>query len=245
MKKNIALAALVGLGLAFNASSASAVLYHYVDWTAADVPGGTATGTITLPDSSTVTVGFEAITSSGGPGSLNFAQTSGGFNYWAANGGAPYISSEVDNAPPDADIISLVGGVSQTYKVTLSEAIKDPIMAILSLGQPSVATTYDFDSPFDIVSQGTGYFGGGATALTELPGDILSGSEGHGTIQFIGTFSEFSWTVPTPENWHGFTFGIRTTEAIEPTPASEPAAIGLLALGLAGLGMMRRRRILT
>jgi len=243
MNKNVALAALLGLGLSLNATSASAVLYHYVDWTSANVAGGTATGTITLPDSSTVTVNFEAITSTGGAGSLNFAQTTGGgTNYWAYNAGAPYISTEVDNAPPDSDIISLVGGVNQTYKVTLSEAIKDPIMAVLSLGQAGVPTTYDFDSPFDIVSQGTGYWGGTATSLTELPGDILSGAEGHGTIQFIGTFSEFSWTVPTPENWHGFTFGIRTTEAIEPSPIPAPGVLGILGMGLAGLGFLRRRR---
>jgi len=242
MNKNVAFAALLGLGLSFNASSASAVLYHYVDWTSANVAGGTATGTITLPDSSTVTVNFEAINAGGGAGNLNFAQTSGGINYWAANAGAPYISPEVDNAPPDSDIISLVGGVNQTYKVTLSEAIKDPIMAVLSLGQSGLPTTYDFDSPFEIVSQGAGHWGGTATSLQQLPGDVLEGSEGHGTIQFTGTFSVFSWTVPTPETWHGFTFGIRTTEAIEPTAISEPAMFGLFGLGLAGLGLIRRRR---
>lgn len=242
MKMNVAFAALVGLGLAFNTSTASAVLYHYVDWTSADVPGGTATGTITLPDSSTVTVDFAALNPNGSAGNLNFAQTGGGINYWNANSQAPFISTEVDNAPPDSDIVSLVGGVNQTYRVTLSEAIKDPIMAIVSLGQTGVPTTYDFDSPFDIVSQGPGHWGGTATSLTELPGDVLEGREGHGTIQFIGTFSVFSWTVPTPENWHGFTFGIRTTEAIEPTVVSEPAALAVLGLGLAGLSLMRRKR---
>src|SRR6185437_8537024 len=40
------------------------------------------------------------------------------------------------------------------------------------------------------------------------------GSEGNGTIRFVGTFSTFSWTVPIPEFWHGFTFGIRTTDAL-------------------------------
>ena len=186
---------------------------------------------------------FEAINADTTPGNLNFAQTDGtGTNYWAANSGAPYISTEVDNAPPDSDIISLIGGVAQTYKVTLSEAIKDPIMAIVSLGSAITPTTYDFDSPFTIVSQGAGHFGGSATSLTQLPGDILSGAEGHGTIQFIGTFSTFTWVVPTPENWHGFTFGIRTTEAIEPTAVPEPAALALFGLGIVGMGVMRRRR---
>ena len=106
-------------------------------------------------------------------------QTGCGTNYWSPS--TPYVSAQVSNPPPACDIVSLIGGVNQTYIVTLSEAIKDPIMAVLSLGQPSVFTTYDFDAPFDIVSQGTGFWGGNASSLVELPGDILQGNEGHGT----------------------------------------------------------------
>lgn len=150
-----------------------------------------------------MTVSFSVTQVTGAAGSFKFAQTSGGTNYW--NPSAPYISSQVDNAPPDSDIISLIGCSSTTtYKLTLSEAIKDPIMDIVSLGQPGFNVTYDFDRPFDIPSQGVGFWGGGPTALQELPGDVLQGAEGHGTIQFIGTFDSFSWTAPTSEDWHGF-----------------------------------------
>ncbi len=217
---------LVTLGIILGAATAprlaSAATYRYVDWTSADIPGGTAAGTISLPDGSTVTVTFAALNQDASAGNLYGAQVNGGTNYW--NPATPFISAQVENAPPDTDILRLAGGQNQIYRVTLSEPIKDPIMAVVSLGQSSVSTTYDFDSPFTIVSQGRGYWGGTATSLSQLPEDVLRGTEGHGTIQFVGTFSTFSWTVPTPENWHGFTFGIRTTERLEPSDAGAPDA---------------------
>ena len=54
-----------------------------------------------------------------------------------------------------------------------------------------------------------------------LPGDILRGREGNGTIKFQGTVSTFSWTVPTAEVWHGFTFAIRTTASLGDTDVDE------------------------
>jgi hypothetical protein len=235
---------IAGVGSALAFSGASAAPYYYVDWQVVAPSLGMASGVITLPDLSTVGVGFQAVNADGSAGTFFFGQTSCGTNYW--NPSTPYISSQVDNAPPNCELLALIGGQNQTYNVTLSQAIKDPIMAIVSLGQSSVPTSYDFDEPFDIVSQGTGFFGGNSSALQELPGDILLGNEGHGTIQFVGTFPSFSWTVPTPEMWHGFTFGIRTTLALEPevpNGVAEPGSLALLGLGLAGLSLRRRKRI--
>jgi hypothetical protein len=198
---------------------AQAAVYSYVDWMSADVARGTAAGVITLPDQSTVKVTFAAQLPVGVPvATLYGAQVAAGqgTNYW--NPIDPYISPEVQNGPPGTDIIQLSGGKSEVYTVTLSEPIEDPILAIVDLGSAAQPITYDFDSPFTIVSQGKGYFGGGPNALVQLPNNVLQGASGHGTIQFLGTFSTFSWTVPIPETWHGFTFGIRTTLRMEPSP---------------------------
>ncbi len=79
--------------------------------------------------------------------------------------------------------------------------------------------------------------------MTQLPGDVLEGYEGAGTLKFNGTYSTFSWKVPDPEFWHGFTFGIRTTEALEPTsPVPEPETYAMMLAGLGLIGVMARRR---
>jgi len=233
--------AIAALATLATTATVSAAQYHYTDWITANPSAGTASGVITLPDFSTVNVDFQAVNPDNSPGTFFFAQLGAGINYWDPS--TPYISAQVENSPPGTEIVALIGGQNQTYKVTLSAPIKDPIMAIVSLGRGGSNTKYDFDSPFTIVSQGTGYWGGSATALEQQPGDILNGNEGHGTIQFMGTFSTFSWTVPTPENWHGFTFGIRTTEALEPTPnrvADATSTLGLTALSLTLLGAGRK-----
>jgi hypothetical protein len=236
--------ALAALGLIV-ASSAFAVPYYYTDWLTADPSAGTAHGVITLPDASTVTVDFAAINSDGTPGSFLGAYINGDWAGWADHP-SDYLSTEVDSLPLP-DMLQLVGGKNQTYKVHLGAPIKDPLMDIVSLGAGGTNTHYDFDAPFTILSQGQDYWGGCATCLQQS-GDDLIGNEGSGAIKFDGTYSDFSWTVPTGESWHGFTFGIRTTEALEPNPPAtvpEPSPAPLFACGLAGLGLMmlRKRRI--
>ncbi|HEX8877305.1 MAG TPA: hypothetical protein VF777_11180 [Phycisphaerales bacterium] len=80
-------------------------------------------------------------------------------------------------------------------------------MAIVSLGQPSITVTCDFDTPFAILSFGPGYWGEPGT-LNNIGGRRLTGVEGHGTIRFIRLVSKINWTIPNPETWHGFTVGI-------------------------------------
>jgi len=217
--------------------SAYAVPYYWVDWQTWNPAGGTASGVITPSSGPDVAVTFDALTSTGSHGS--FLGVTGPTLWTPA---ATYQSAQVDNAP-GFEGIQLVGESNMTYRVTLSEAIKDPVMAVATLGSTSDSATYVFDSPFTILSQGVSCCWGPGT-LQQLPGNVLKGNEGSGVIQFIGTYTEFSWTVPDPEYWHGFTFGIRTTEALEPTiPAvPEPEIYAMLSIGLGLMGWVGRRR---
>ena len=114
----------------------------------------------------------------------------------------------------------MAGGQNETYRITFSQPIVNPIMPIVSLGASGTRISYNFDSPFTILSQGAGHFGGGpnqlttTTDLTSAHPYVLNGEEGSGTIQFLGTFSTISWLVPKPEVWHGFTFGILSSQAL-------------------------------
>ena len=208
------------------AGSASAATLVWADWTAAD--SSSASGTL-----GSGTVAFSGALSPA-------AQVAGGTNFWAVNSGI-YTPTGAENPPPDSDIIRLTGGAGTgTQTLTFSQAVVNPLMAIMSLGRPGFDVSYDFDQPFDIVNQGVGHFGGSATALSELPGDVLNGREGHGLIQFQGTFTSLSWTIPTGEFWHGFQIAYDADDQMAPIPL--PGSFGLVLAGLGGLGLLARRR---
>jgi len=227
---------LAGLGFALPSVAAT---YYWTDWQQSNPSGGTAFGEITPSSGPVVDVRFEALNADASPGSYR-----GVAGDWLWNPPSTYSSTEVENAP-GYEGLQLIGNINMTYRVHLSEPIKDPVMAIASLGSGSDSAVYQFDSPFAILSQGiTCCWGGGDDRLTQLPGNVLQGFEGAGVIKFLGTYSSFAWTVPDPENWHGFTFGIRTTERLEPTPTPTvraPGVLALLAIGLLGTLLARHR----
>jgi len=160
----------------------------------------------------------------------------GDYSLWAITP-ATYTGGGVDNSPQEPDLIALNdGSAAGTQTLTFSQAVTNPVMAILSLGGPEQSVEYVFDKPFSILNYGPDAFGSGVS-LSNPSGDTLAGINGSGIIQFSGTFSSINWTIPQVENlgWHAFQV------AINPVPV--PAAAWLFGSGLLGLlGIARRTK---
>lgn len=211
---------LTTLGIAALATPALAVPVAWTDWTSAS--GGSASGTVTTGS------GPVGVTYSGG---YSFVQTSGGTNYWGEGSPAPYTGGNVDNAPPDADIIGLNAGGTAT--ITFSQAILNPIIALVSWN----GNTATFSGPIETVSAGRGYWGAGSFSNVTANGFVGSG-ELHGIVRVLGNYTQVSFTH-TSENWHGFQVGVEGDAAPE---VPVPLPLALLGTGVAALAVAGRRK---
>jgi|GEM_PF-2563722 len=146
-------------------------------------------------------------------GDIEWSQLGGDrTNYWAL-GSDTYTSPGVVNNPPTirTDQITLHGGRENptTQRLSFSQPVTDPVMAILSLGSfRANPATFDFADDFNILNSGRGHFGMGP--FEKQPGNVLFAQEGHGLIQFKGVFESLEWTNPVHEEWYAFQVGIPT-----------------------------------
>src|ERR1035438_546569 len=133
----------------------------------------TVNGTITL-GSQTVGVTYTST-------DLAFSQLNNvGTDWWsggACGGLCPVYTAAGIPAPDTVDMIGIVGD-SSLHTLSFSTPVNNPVLALISLGQPSVLTTYYFDSPFTIVTSGGGWWGGGSLNAVGVNG--LEGIEGDG-----------------------------------------------------------------
>ncbi|MBF0413329.1 MAG: VPLPA-CTERM sorting domain-containing protein [Desulfamplus sp.] len=224
MKKNLIAIMAIGVFMFGMLSTVEAATIGWTDWTSKTAGNpGSAAGTITLPDGKSVNVSYT--------GELFNAGDQGNWNQYETTYTKPGV---VDNLPNQNLVsIQLKGGNAILNTITFSTPLVNPVMAIQSLGSGDTAK-YSFNQSFEILKQGKGHWGGGVTSLSQS-GNNLIGNEGNGIIQFTGTYSSISWTVPDGENYHMFTVG--APSAAVPVPA----AIWLLGSGLAGLIVTKRR----
>jgi hypothetical protein len=223
--------ALVILIVAPAAAFADPVGFRYATYFAMQTgQPGSMTGQMINSDGSTIGVSY-----SGHVVADSEINNQGSYYYTGYNGGAsPYTNSLVANAPANTDIIALAGQTNSpiTNTITFSAAVVDPIMDIVSLGQQGQASNYDFNTSFTILSQGTGYFGGFGSGLSNPFGNRLQGLEGDGVIQFKGTFTSISFTASPAEYWGGFNVGVQAVP--------EPASVLAISAGL--MVFLRRKK---
>ncbi|MEZ6014407.1 MAG: hypothetical protein R3F49_04785 [Planctomycetota bacterium] len=154
------------------------------------------------------------------------------YSFWVS-GAATYTSPLVTAPPPTGDVLRVWGGPSTGEQVIrFSTPVRDPILAILSLGAGSAPARYVFDRPFVIESVGPGYFGNGP--LVALAGNVLEGREGNGLVRFPGEHSELRFTIPVAEYWSGFTVGLAGTVGARRCGSASPNSTGLVGAMAAG-----------
>jgi len=171
-----------------------------------------------------------------GPVAVTFAgETSSGW-YAAYPSWTPattWADGVVIDNNPTGGIIRLLGGSTQVNTLTFSKPVVDPVVAIWSLGQGSIAPSFDFigAAPIFVVGGPSAEYVGSSIYVV---GNSVFGAEGNGSVLFKGTYTSLSWTNPKAEDWYGFNVGI--TAAVP-----EPETYALTALGLLALGAVARR----
>ena len=171
-------------------------------------------------------------------GEVIAAVLNGTSNIWAPN--SSFTGGTVTASPSVVgDDIRLRGAFAGTNTITFASPVENPVFAIWSLGAPGLAASFTFAATPTLQAGGPNSLFGGSSIT--VAGNVVSGNEGNGVVQFGGTFSSISWT-DTPENFYAFTVGINGPLEQPPTAVPEPMSLTLVGSGLAALMWRLRKR---
>ena len=236
------LVSVIGLTLGCAGANASAI-YYYANWTSgtlSSLTNGSASGIIATSQGM-VNVSYTGDVAA--PTQVNNI----GYDYFSSYA-AIYSDAAVSNKPLRVDIIALSQSHAFADTLTFSTPVTNPILDIVSLGSVYQGTTYVFNATPTILSQGSGAYGGCNTCLS-VSGRTLTGHEGDGVVQFLGTYSQLSWTTAGGEYWNGFTVGVaglagnRASDGDTASPTPEPATwVNLLISALLMMPYLFRNR---
>lgn len=203
---------------------------YWAQWTdkvIGDPSGGSALGTLTGLG---VTASYT--------GEVDGPRSDGALPSWSPT--STYSGGFVGNAPlASYGSICLTGGSGVMDTITFSKAVVNPVMAIWSLGNAGTTTSFNFQTTQPITIEAGGpsaEYGGGSIFGS---GSTISGTEGNGTIEFHGTFSQISFTT-TLEATEGYNFTIGAASVVP-----EPAVPCLMLLGLVIWGLFRSRQAIV
>lgn len=220
---------LIGLflvALALTSTPARAVTV-WTDWTSTTIgSNGSATGSI----------GGVGVFYSG---ELDGAVIDGSDLIWSPD--SSFVGGTVTGSPGVVgDGLRLDGSSTGTNTLTFASPVKNPVLAIWSLGNPlgnSASFTFDQLTPTLQVGGPNAQFGGGPLSVS---GSVVSGTEGNGVVQFAGTLSSISWTN-TFEHFYAFTVGVNGP--VGSTSVAEPPIFFPVVIALVGLFVSKRRLI--
>jgi|GEM_PF-1711230 len=126
-----------------------------------------------------------------------------------------YTSNVVSTTSPNnGAMVTQSGYTEDQYKahtLTFSNDVSNAVMALWSLGSPSTSSTLVFTQPFVVLSSNGDLTSGQYSSGLYQGGYYLTGLEGNGVIQFLGTYGSISWTVTAPEVYSGFNIGLTLT----------------------------------
>lgn len=111
---------------------------------------------------------------------------------------------------------------------TVPVAVSNIIMVIASMGSGNDnPATWDFTRDVVVLSDNEDLGFSGLARTVKDPGGTgadfqITGDEGTGTIQFIGSFESLSWTVSAPEIWASWNLGATSASPFPAPPAPAP-----------------------